>query len=178
MINSPPFAWTSTSSVWSVYWTQPDHIYTEVKGSVSAAAAATSAEALNLTVSTKAEGHMAAGTWRPLVCRHQRVKGEERLSSTALISSNDLLSKSQLLLRHDQKGTDHRGLLELRCSSLQPLDPVQRWAAGCRRQVHNLPTNSTSLDEAADCWRLRVRRFFRFFQSARGTFYMNGWKFN
>lgn len=64
---------------------------------------------------------MAVWIWRPLVCRHQRVKGEERLSSAALISSNDLLSKSQLLLRHDQRGTDHRGLFELRCSSLQPL---------------------------------------------------------
>lgn len=78
-------------------------------------------EALNLTVSTKAEGHRAVWVWRPLVCRHQRVKGEERLNSTALISSNNLLSKSQLLLHHDQKGTDHRGLFELHCSSLQPL---------------------------------------------------------
>lgn len=64
-------------------------------------------------------------TWlsrgRPLVCRHQRVKGEESLSSATLISSNDLLSKSQLLLRHDQREADHGGLFELHCSSLQPL---------------------------------------------------------
>lgn len=69
----------------------------------------------------KQRGHMAVWMCGPLVCRHQRVKGEERLSSAALISSNDLLSKSQLLLRHDQRGADHRGLFELRCSSLQPL---------------------------------------------------------
>lgn len=64
---------------------------------------------------------MAVWMFGPLVCRHQRVKGEERLSSGALISSNDLLSKSQLLLRHDQRRVDHRGLFELHCSSLQPL---------------------------------------------------------
>lgn len=69
----------------------------------------------------KQRGHMAVWMCGPLVCRHQRVKGEERLSSAALISSNDLLSKSQLLLRRDQRGADHRGLFELRCSSLQPL---------------------------------------------------------
>lgn len=106
--------------LWSVYYTRPDRVYAEVRSSVSVFTTRPS-EVLNLTVSTKAKGHMAVWMWRPLVCRHQRVKGEQRLSSAALISSNDLLSKSQLLLRHDQRGRDNRGLFGLRCSSLQPL---------------------------------------------------------
>lgn len=69
----------------------------------------------------KQRGHMAVWMFGPLVCRHQGVKGEERLSSGAFISSNGLLSKSQLLLHCDQRIADHRGLFELCCSSLQPL---------------------------------------------------------
>lgn len=99
----------------------PDRVYTEVRSSVSVVTTRPS-EALNLTaLDPKRRATWPVWIWRPLVCRHQRVKGEETLSSTALISSNDLLSISQLLLRHDQKGTDHRGLFELHCSSLQPL---------------------------------------------------------
>lgn len=83
----------------------PDCVYVEARSSVSVVAVRP-LEALILAVVI----------W--MVCTHQRVTGEERLSSAELISSNDPMSKSQLLLQGDQRGGDHRGPSLLRDHSL------------------------------------------------------------